>query len=100
METKSTNFCKDGGLSTFKSKKVCFFYLFKYCIYFVKHFKGKLFFVFQEDELKKLINEDAILSMLAENRLLKNQIDRMHAILKAYPSYPEASEYLTKYNIQ
>ena len=46
------------------------------------------------------VDEEIIMSLLAENESLKQQLGRMHAILQAYSLYSGASEYLSKYNVK
>ncbi|KYQ53504.1 hypothetical protein ALC60_00030, partial [Trachymyrmex zeteki] len=40
------------------------------------------------------VSEDSILLMLTENQSLKQQLERMHIIIKYYAHYPAVAEYL------
>ncbi|KYQ56424.1 hypothetical protein ALC60_04654, partial [Trachymyrmex zeteki] len=39
------------------------------------------------------VSEDSILLMLTENQSLKQQLERMHIIIKYYAHYPAVAEY-------
>jgi len=50
-----------------------------------------------QENIVEPVSKNSILLTLAENQSLKQQLERMHTIIKCYAHYRAVAEYLQKY---
>lgn len=55
---------------------------------------------YKDEDIVEPVSEESILLMMAENQSLKQQLERLHIIIKQYSHCPAVVEYLQKYNVK
>nr|XP_012218253.1 PREDICTED: THAP domain-containing protein 4-like [Linepithema humile] len=53
-----------------------------------------------QENVDESITESSILPILAENQSLKQQLERIHKIIKCFAHHPAVAAYLQKYNVK